>query len=245
MQLTYNANMNPAIAGTLYDLTGRVIDSFAVETDNVYPGYGVVGGTSDSQVKLPAAAVTSFKGIALLQAKEQNASGVVVFGDKDTVPVLTKGRIWGPVTGAVAIDAQAYLVHTGATAGKWAASAGLSAAAAAKSGGNATNTGALTLDATTPILAGAKVGVYMVRCIAAASNSGTFRVSDPDGFVLGDVAVGATFANDIKFAIADGTQDFIVGEGFDITISSTATAIAGAKFKTSTTGAGIAVVELN
>ncbi len=93
------------------------------------------------------------------------------------------------------------------------------ATAAAKSGGNAANTGALTLDATTPILAGAKVGVYAVRCITAASNGGTFRVSDPDGYVLGDVAVGATFANDIKFAIADGSQDFIVGEGFDITIA--------------------------
>lgn len=94
-----------------------------------------------------------------------------------------------------------------------------SATAAAKSGGNAANTGALTLDATTPVLAGAKVGVYTVRCITAATNGGTFRVTDPDGFVLGDVAVGATFANDIKFAIADGTQDFIVGEGFDITVA--------------------------
>ena len=93
------------------------------------------------------------------------------------------------------------------------------ATAAAKSGGNAANTGALTMDATTPILAGAKVGIYTARCIAAATNGGTFRVTDPEGFVLGDVAVGATFANDIKFAIADGTQDFIVGEGFDITIA--------------------------
>ena len=245
MQLTYNANMNPAIAGTLYDLSGRVIDSFAVETDNVYPGYGVVGGTADDQVKLPAAVVTTFEGIALLQAKEQNAAGAVVFGDEDTVPVVTKGRVWVPVTAAVAKDAQAFLIHTGATTGKWAASAGLSAASAAKTGGNAADTGALTLNATTPVLAGAKVGVYTVRCITAASNGGTFRVSDPDGYVLGDVAVAATFANDIKFAIADSTQDFIVGEGFDITVSSTATAIAGAKFKTSTTGAGIAVVELN
>ena len=94
-----------------------------------------------------------------------------------------------------------------------------SATAAAKSGGNAANTGALTMYATTPVLAGAKVGVYTVRCITAATNGGTFRVTDPEGFVLGDVAVGATFANDIKFAIADGTQDFIVGEGFDITVA--------------------------
>lgn len=91
-------------------------------------------------------------------------------------------------------------------------------ASAAKSGGN-TGNGALTLDATAPIQPGAKEGVYVVRCIAAAANSGTFRVEDPDGNVLGDVAVAATFSDDIKFAIADGAADFIVGDGFDITIS--------------------------
>lgn len=91
-------------------------------------------------------------------------------------------------------------------------------ASAAKSGGN-TGNGALTLDATAPIQPGAKEGVYVVRCITAAANSGTFRVEDPDGNVLGDVAVAATFSDDIKFAIADGAADFIVGDGFDITIS--------------------------
>jgi len=93
------------------------------------------------------------------------------------------------------------------------------ASSAAKAGGNAANTGVLTLDATNPVRAHAKVGVYTVRCIAAASNSGTFRVEDPDGFVIGDVAVAATFDDDVKFVIADGAQDFIVGEGFDITIA--------------------------
>lgn len=96
----------------------------------------------------------------------------------------------------------------------------LEATAAAKAGGNAAGTGTLTLDATTPVLAGAKVGVYAVRCIAAATNGGTFRVTDPDGDVAGDVAVGATFANQLKFSIADGAQDFVVGEGFDITVAS-------------------------
>lgn len=93
------------------------------------------------------------------------------------------------------------------------------ATAAAKSGGNAANTGALTMDATTPVLAGAQVGVYTVRCIGAATNSGTFIVLDPLGRSLGQVLVGATFATQIKFAIADGAQDFIVGEGFDITVA--------------------------
>ncbi|HYD30028.1 MAG TPA: head decoration protein [Azospirillaceae bacterium] len=92
-----------------------------------------------------------------------------------------------------------------------------SAAAAAVAGG--TGNGTLTLDATTPVLAGAKVGVYTVACIAAAANSGTFRVTDPDGFVLGDVDVGATFSNDVKFVIADGSADFVVGDKFSVTVS--------------------------
>lgn len=91
------------------------------------------------------------------------------------------------------------------------------ASAAAKSGGN-TGNGVFTIDATNPVRPGAKVGVYTARCITAAANGGTFRVEDPDGNVLGDVAVGATFDDDIKFVIADGAADFIVGDGFDITV---------------------------
>lgn len=89
------------------------------------------------------------------------------------------------------------------------------ATAAAKSGGN-TGNGAISGLAT---LAGAKIGVYTACCIAAATNSGTFRVTDPEGFVLGDVAVGAAFANDVGFTIADGSSDFVVGDGFDITVA--------------------------
>lgn len=93
------------------------------------------------------------------------------------------------------------------------------ATSAAKDGGN-TGNGALTLDVSTPVLGtGVKLGVWTVRCIAAATNGGTFRVEDPDGFVRGDVAVAATFSDGIKFAIADGATDFVVGDGFDITVA--------------------------
>lgn len=94
----------------------------------------------------------------------------------------------------------------------------LGAAAAAAKAGN-TGNGVFTLDAATPILSGAKVGVYVARCIEAAANGGTFRVFDPEGRVLGDVAVGGTFADQIKFSIADGAADFVVGDEFDVTIA--------------------------
>ncbi|NUB12541.1 head decoration protein [Azospirillum brasilense] len=90
---------------------------------------------------------------------------------------------------------------------------------ATTSGAGNTGNGTITMDASTPVLAGAKVGIYTATCVAAASNGGTFRVEDPDGFVLGDVAVGATFSDDIKFVIADGATDFVVGDKFTITVA--------------------------
>lgn len=81
-----------------------------------------------------------------------------------------------------------------------------------------TGNGVLTLDATTPLLPGAKLGAYTATCIGAASNSGTFRVEDPTGAVLGDVVVGSTFADQIKFSISDGATDFTVGAQFTITV---------------------------
>ena len=94
---------------------------------------------------------------------------------------------------------------------------GGTAAAAAKAGN--TGNGTFTLDATTPVVGNAQPGVYVVRCTTAAANGGTFRVFDPTGDVIGDVAVGATFNDQIKFVIADGATDFVVGDEFDVTVS--------------------------
>lgn len=139
--------------------------------------------------------------------------------------VLTEGRYGGEFVlseasrarsrDIITIASGAGVVKPGTVLGK---SSGGAAASAAKAGGN-TGNGVLTMDATTPVLGTAKTGVYTVRCIAAAANGGTFRVEDPAGNVIGEVAVGATFSDDIKFAIADGATDFIVGDGFDITVT--------------------------
>ena len=128
-------------------------------------------------------------------------SGFPVVTDSVTIASgqnLTRGTVLGKITNGAATVA---------------------AAGAGEAGAN-TGDGTLTMNATTPILAGAKAGVYSVKCTTAATNGGTFRVFDPDGYVLGDVAVGATFANGIKFAIADGAgADFAAGDGFAVTIA--------------------------
>ncbi|MCW5648356.1 MAG: head decoration protein [Ramlibacter sp.] len=90
---------------------------------------------------------------------------------------------------------------------------------AASTSFSGTGNGTITMDATTPVLPTAKVGDYTATCITAASDGGIFRVEDPDGYVLGDVAVGGTFSDDIKFVIADGATDFTVGAKFTITVA--------------------------
>jgi hypothetical protein len=64
----------------------------------------------------------------------------------------------------------------------------------------------------------AKHGKYLAVCIAAAANGGRFRVDDPGGREVGEVNVGAAFAKQVKFTIADGAVDFAVGDTFEITV---------------------------
>lgn len=94
--------------------------------------------------------------------------------------------------------------------------AGVTASAAADAD-NTSGSGAITLDVTTPVLAGAQNGTYRAVCIEPASNGGTFEVFDPQGVAIGKVAVGATFSKEIKFVIADAA-DFVAGDAFAIKV---------------------------
>jgi len=88
---------------------------------------------------------------------------------------------------------------------------------AAADASNTAGSGAITMDPTTPVLDGAQDGRYRAVCVEPASNAGTFAVFDPQGVQIGSVAVGATFANQIKFVIADAA-DFVVGDAFSINV---------------------------
>lgn len=91
-----------------------------------------------------------------------------------------------------------------------------SSAVMAAGGGNTGNgvAGAVTLGAE------AKVGVYTLRCVAAATNAGTFAVIDPEGFRLDDLTVAAAYASPhFGVTIADGSTDFVVGDTFTLTVT--------------------------
>lgn len=90
---------------------------------------------------------------------------------------------------------------------------GASPTSAVKTGGN-TGNGTLTLDATTPVLSGVKLGVYAVRFTSATA----YTVEDPDGFAIGNGVNGTAFSDDLKFVTAAGGTAFIAGDGFDIMV---------------------------
>jgi hypothetical protein len=138
--------------------------------------------------------------------------------DAFTPDRLLAGSAFGPVSRTATLLSGVGAITRGTLLGAVTMGA---ATSAAKSGGN-TGNGTCTVDATTPVLVNGVAGVYQVRFIAAATNNGTFAVTDPRGVYLGQVIMAAgagTFSNRIKFAIADGATDFAVGDGFDITVA--------------------------
>jgi len=89
------------------------------------------------------------------------------------------------------------------------------AATGAKQSGTGNGTvGAVTTGTKT------KVGVYVLTCIAAATDSGTFQVVDPDGIRLPDLTVAVAYAGDhIKLTVADGSTDWGVGAIIHVTVA--------------------------
>jgi Bacteriophage lambda head decoration protein D len=91
----------------------------------------------------------------------------------------------------------------------------LGAATAVAASGN-TGTGTIAMDETTPILARAEVGTYLVVFTAAT----TFILLDPQGRQVGPAGVvGTAFANHLKFTITASATAFVAGDEFDITIA--------------------------
>lgn len=84
---------------------------------------------------------------------------------------------------------------------------------------NGTNTGGGSVGSVTRGRA-CKIGVYTLRCIATASNAGTFALTDPEGYRLPDATVGVAYSNpQIGFTLADTGTDFAVGDSFTLTVA--------------------------
>lgn len=68
------------------------------------------------------------------------------------------------------------------------------------------------------------IGDEFVVTVAASvpANGGVFSVVDPEGIALADATVGVAYAGaHIRFTLADVGADFIIGDGFDVTVTIT------------------------
>lgn len=95
---------------------------------------------------------------------------------------------------------------------------GAQTVAAAVAGAGNTGNGAYT-PADPAGDAQAAAGSWRITCIAAAANGGEFLVSRPDGKIDGFAKVGTAYAGGLKFTIADGAADFVVGDYFTVAVS--------------------------
>jgi hypothetical protein len=115
----------------------------------------------------------------------------------------------------IIVAAAAGKLLPGTVLGRRTADGALDAVVAVRAG----NTGNGVLAFANPkTAAGAKPGVYTVVCATAAVGGGRFRAEDPDGVEIGEALVGAAFGGAVKFTIAAGGADFVVGDAFDITV---------------------------
>ena len=105
-QLAYTQYQNAGIRGLLYDLVGH--DTMSYSAQGVVPmGFPVILGTNKERqvVAANSGAVglgALIIGLSIMQFDaEQDATGTVVYLDKETVSVLKKGRIWVDANAAV------------------------------------------------------------------------------------------------------------------------------------------------
>ena len=114
---------------------------------------------------------------------------------------------------AVTIASGNGVLLSGTVIGKITTGSTASAAAFAVNTGNGTM-GTITVSA------GALPGVYKLVIIEPATDAGKFQVEGPDGKIIGTGTVAAAFSKGgLAFTLADGSTDFIAGDGFDITVA--------------------------
>lgn len=85
---------------------------------------------------------------------------------------------------------------------------------------DAGNTGDGVLTLADPALgANTQEGDYVITCIEAAIDAGTFRVVAPDGSVVGDATVGVAFTSShLNFTISDGATDWAADDFITVTV---------------------------
>lgn len=107
MQSTISQTGAASFAGLLDGIAPHDVRSYAAEAA-IGMGVPVMLGTDPAKQVLKATSAAAIIGITLHdQARVQDANGLVQYAAKETVSVLTKGRVWVSTTDAVVAGAVA------------------------------------------------------------------------------------------------------------------------------------------
>lgn len=235
VQTSYVATMPIGFVGEIADL--GLANVLSREAENgVGFGLAVIQGTADHGCKVGGDG--SFLGISVrdvtLDSRRSDA-----YAQYDTVAVLDKGSIWVSPLVAVVPGDPVYRTPAGAITNVVGTR---TASSAAKSGGN---TGTGTMGAIT-VTGAVPDGVYALRITALGSNAGRFTITDDKGRVIGVGDVATAYSQDgLAFTLADGTPDFAIGDGFDITVTGGNVLIPNARFETTGSTTVLAKVRLS
>lgn len=101
MQTNYALDLQPAIVGSLYDLSTKTVDSYSAE-EAMNAGVPVVPGSKEGLVKAATTGDASkIIGIAMFTHK-QVIEGAEKYYEKGYIlPVVTFGRVWVAVDGDI------------------------------------------------------------------------------------------------------------------------------------------------
>lgn len=216
IQSTYTARPGIAYAGMVADMVqGNTITRLCEEVTGMGFGLAVRQGVSDKG-SLLGGPVAKFLGVTIrdITLIHLASADVDKYVYRENVGVRTSGQIY--VSNAGANVAAGDPVFYNPTSGAFSGAAGAATVGAPVRAG--TGNGVMTL-AGTPYGPGIVEGTYRATVIQAAANGGVFQIFDPAGNEVGVNVVGAPYVGPVRFTIADGATDFVVGDEFTIPVT--------------------------
>lgn len=221
VQPNYNATLARGYEGQIATEEPSNVISRVCEPASIGFGLAVIQGTEDNEVALGVGGLfvgLSTRDIALPAANED------VYLAGNTLGVLVKGTMFCKAIAAVAAGDPVYRTSTGTLTNVPGARSATAEAAEGNTGNGAM--GAITVTGDLPH------GDYVLDIISEAGNAGGFRITGPDGAVfgpLGNVATAYNFGG-LAFTLADGSEDFDIGDSFVITVAGGNARIPGARW---------------
>lgn len=250
-----------AFAGLLADPNTGMSSLSLANEDSARAQFGLgyfLGSNPETQFILPAGAAGVLAG-ALVHSHQTESRGLFTTGGAggetglvtdEPGDLLKQGRIWVPVIGAVTAGLPAWLIHTTADFGSWRADAGGVAEVSTLTPNPIVNDVVYTVDV--------KVGLQDFHFETLSDGSAT-ATEICDG-IRAAMVLDATFT---ALVVATGTTTLILtsqnigvdldvvssGEGlFDIvetTPPATAAQLVNGVYRSSTSGSGLAILDLN